>query len=197
MKGKVSNLGNRTALNIGTNHEFEANNLIPVSWWALFAPEDFRVEERNLEGEDCAVAVYRTTQKSALQRIDQWMVRLKKTAEIWEYLRVMEFLREILISERAETAVELVVTQFWAMGEPYTTRVTRGPAVFAVMADGVETYKGRKFFVLEGTVLQYAPGFRGYLDRMHGEELAWMLLGLYFGEAEEVFTEITQSIRPE
>lgn len=44
-------MGNRTYLSIGTRCELEANNCLPVTWLALFAPEEFLVEVRRFDYE--------------------------------------------------------------------------------------------------------------------------------------------------
>jgi hypothetical protein len=44
-------MGNRTMLHLGNCCEFEANNCLPVTWLALFDPQEFAVETRRLEYE--------------------------------------------------------------------------------------------------------------------------------------------------
>jgi hypothetical protein len=44
-------MGNRTMLSFGDSCEFEANNCVPVTWLALFDPQDFSIETRRFEYE--------------------------------------------------------------------------------------------------------------------------------------------------
>ena len=71
------------------------------------------------EPEEYDVAIYRTLQSKALKRVDLAISRLRGQTPVWAFLRPLEILRaELKLCAQDET-IELDLTQFWAIGEPF------------------------------------------------------------------------------
>jgi len=81
-------MGNRTSLTFSDCCQFEANNCLPVTWLALYNPQEFLVETRheNLEDDEDEgydVALYRTSHNTALKRVEQVINLLKGKTPAW------------------------------------------------------------------------------------------------------------------
>jgi hypothetical protein len=226
-------MGNRTVLSFGTCCGFEANDCLPITWLALFAPQEFRVETRRFEYkktqledtqgslskfltsakralklgrnhipesdmglstegplyEECDVAVYQTSQRAALERVEAVIDRLVGQTPVWAYLRPLEILRDELRLCSSDQPVELDVTQFyWAGNQVYRQRVIEGPAAFAGMLTALSGDEARDLALLNQLVSEYSVFATPSVADLHPEDRMFVLIGTYWGEREDLYT---------
>jgi hypothetical protein len=176
-------MGNRTYLFFATHCEFEANNCIPVTWLALFEPQEFCIEE-NKEEESLA-AGYKTCQSKALPRLDQFINQLRKNPTVWQFFRPLEILRDELSLCPEETAVVLDLAQFWAIDEEYQDRTRHAANFFEDTINRFTQNKEEDLILLNKLVNQFDPGDMISLSDLNGEDLMFILVGTYWGDPEK------------
>ena len=177
-------MGNRTALSIGSCCEFEANNCLPVTWLALFAAQEFLIETDEEDSEKYEVAVYRTSQTSALQRITQTIAKLKKHTPAWSYLRPLEILRDELGHCLPDEPITLDVTQLWAMNESFKQKVSGAISAFVEMLGKFTGDKEHDLATLDQLVNDLSTSIISSVADLSGEEKMFALIGTYWGDEE-------------
>jgi hypothetical protein len=181
-------VGNRTMLSFSSCCEFEANNCLPVTWLALFSPEDFVVETQREDDEEYSVAIYRTAQPTALQRAELAIDRLKGQTPAWAYLRPLEILRDELRSCPAIATIELDVTQFWAKDDAFRQKVIEGPAAFAILLDTITGDQQKDLAALDRLVDDYSIANISSVVDLDAEDRMFVLIGTYWGEREDIYS---------
>ena len=177
-------MGNRTALSFGSCGEFEANNCLPVTWLALFAPQELLIETREEDSERYDAAVYRTSQALALQRVTQTISKLKGFTPAWSYLRPLEILRDELVHCLSDEPITLDMTQLWAMNESFRQKVSRGISAFAEMLNRFTGDKERDLATLNQLVNDLSTGPIFSVADLSAEEKMFVLIGTYWGDEE-------------
>lgn len=180
-------MGNRAYLSFGTCCEFEANNCIPVTWLALFGPDDFLVEMHCEDSEEYEVAVHRTSQPEALQRVEFVIDRLEGRTPVWAYLRPLEILRDELKLCSPDASIELDVTQFWAKDEIFKERVTQGADAFAKMLEDM-VGDGQDLTRLNQLVSDFNIARISSVVNLDPEDRMFVLIGTYWGEREDLYS---------
>jgi len=177
-------MGNRTALSLGNCGEFEANNCLPVTWLALFATQEFLVETREEDSEKYDVAIYRTSQASALQRVTQTIGKLKGHTPAWSYLRPLEILKDELGHCLSDELINLDVTQLWVMDESFRQKVSRGISAFAEMLNRFTGDKEQDLAMLNQLVNDFSIAPISSVADLSAEEKMFLLIGTYWGDED-------------
>ena len=76
-------MGNRTYLTFGNYCQFDANNCLPITWLALFLPQDFFTEGHQEDGEQYVIAFYQTSRELALQRLKEVINKIKSNLPVF------------------------------------------------------------------------------------------------------------------
>jgi hypothetical protein len=180
---KETVMGNRTCLFFESHCEFEANNCIPVTWLALFKPQEFLIEE-DKDGESVTV-VYKTSQSKALQRLDQLINQLRIYPTIWKFMRPMVILRDELSLCSQETAIILDLTEFWAIDKVYQDRTEHAVNLFEDAIRQVTENEEKHVILLNQLVNQFGFGNIPSLSDLSCEDRMFVLIGMYFGDPEK------------
>lgn len=181
-------MGDRAVLSIDACCEFEANNCIPITWLALFGPDDFFVEKRREGSEEYAVTIYRTLRPAALQRVKLAINRLQGRTPAWAYLRPLEILRDELGRCPLDAFVELDATQFWAKGDTFKQRVIQGSNAFANMLDAMTGDKQQDLGILNSLVNDFSSARVSLVEALRPEDRVFVLIGTYYGEREDLYS---------
>ncbi len=181
-------VGNRVSLSISACCEFEANNCIPVTWLALFGPNDLTVDTRCDGPEKYDAVVYKTSQSVAFQRVEQAISKLRGRTPAWKYLRPLEVLRDELKRCSVNSSVELDATQFWAMNETFRQLVVHGPVAIATMIDAMTGEKQHDMAVLNTLVNDFNVVRISSVANLNPEERMFTLIGMYWGEREDQYS---------
>jgi hypothetical protein len=175
-------------LSFGSCCEFEANNCLPVTWLALFDPEDFIVETRREGDEKYKVALYRTSRLAAHQRVESAIGRLREQTPVWAYLRPLEVLRDELEYCASIEAVELDVTQLWVKDKAHRQRVISAVSAFSDMLAAMTGDEAQDLVTLDHLVDEYNIASAPSVADLRPEARMFVLIGTYWGEREDLYT---------
>jgi hypothetical protein len=150
----------------------------------LFDTRYFLIETRHEGSEEYAVAVYQTSQPTALQRVESAIGRLKGHTSIWAYLHPLEVLRDELKRCPPDESIELDVTQFWAKDETFRRRVTLGAASFANMLDALTGDEQQDLAMLDALVGDLNVASISSVANLNPEDRMFVLIGTYWGNEE-------------
>lgn len=176
-------MGNRTSLFFESHCEFQANNCIPVTWLALFEPQEFLIEED--KDEEGVAAGYKTSQSNALRRLEQFINQLRVNPTIRQFFRPLELLRDELSLCPQETAVILDLTQFWAIDEVYQDRSQYAVNLFEDVINRFTGEKEEDLILLNQLVNLFGFGSISSLSDLSCEDRMFVLIGMYFGDPEK------------
>ena len=135
------------------------------------------------EFEEYEVAIYRTAQATALQRVELAIDRLKGSSPAWAFLRPLEILRDELRHCPPGGVIELDVTQFWAMNETFKQRVTQAVAAFEKMLNELRGDE-QDLVILDQLVNDYSLGQISSVAGLDPEDRMFVLIGTYWGDEE-------------
>ncbi len=163
-------MGNRTSLYFENYCEFEANNCLPVTWLALFDPDEFVIETRREDSEEYEVAGYRTSQPMALRRVELTIDKLKGRTPVWAFLRPLEILRDELKRCPPEESIVLDVTQLRSTNEAFERRVVQCVEAFSRMVDALTGDEERDLALLNRLVNDLSIGHLSSVVHLTPEE---------------------------
>jgi hypothetical protein len=181
-------MGNRTSLSFDDYCEFEANNCLPVTWLALFTPDEFKIEIRQEdpeEGGEYEVVLYRTSHISALNRVEQTIALLKGHTPIWGFLKPLELLRNELERCLSTGSIELDVTQLWAMDESFQQKIANAAQTFFEIIKRITGDKEADLALLNELVKEFSLGYIPSVAKLSPEERMFVLIGTYWGNADQ------------
>lgn len=136
------------------------------------------------EPEEYDVAIYRTLQSKALKRVNFAISRLRGQTPIWAFLRPLEILRDELKLCTQDETIELDLTQFWAIGEPFGQRVSQAPNDFATLLDALSGDEEKDLTALNKLVNLYNRARISSVADLHPEDRMFVLIGTYWGDEE-------------
>ena len=178
------NVGNQTFLYLGGCGEFEANNILPVTWLSLFTSEEFIIETRTQDGEEFEVAVYQTSIEAALERIRQVRVHIEDKTPIWIYLRPIVVLHDILAQCPSDEIIELDLSQFWDKDQIYRERVVESPTRFTDLLASVTGQEEDDLARLNQLVNYLSLNHISSVTELNSEDKMFVLIGTYWGDKE-------------
>ncbi len=177
-------MGNRTALIFDNCCEFEANNCLPITWLALFSPQEFLIETRHEDGEEYEVALFRTSREAALQRVVQVITSLKGQTPAWAFLRPIEILKDELNFCSSVNLIELNATQFYAIDESFRNKISNAVAAFQEMVSRFIGNSEHDIPMVTQLVNDYLLGNISSVSEIDSEERMFILIGTYWGDPE-------------
>jgi hypothetical protein len=132
--------------------------------------------------EECQVAVFKTSQPAALERVQRAIDKLKDKTPIWTCLRPLEILQSELQRCSPEEIIELDMTQLWAMGTTIAERLTQGPGLFTEMLDHVRAAGEQDFAWLDKLVNDFMVARPVSVAKLDSEDKMFALIGSYESE---------------
>lgn len=177
-------MGNRTVLIFSNCCEFEANNCLPITWLALFRPQDFLIETRHEDGEEYEVALYRTKRDTALKQVNQVVNSLKGRTPAWAFLRPIEILKDELTFCSSAEIIELNATQFWAIDESFQLKITNAATTFQEMVSNFIGNSEHDIPLVTQLANEYSMGTISSVTEIDSEERMFILIGTYWGDPE-------------
>jgi len=181
-------MGNRAMLSLGTCCEFESNNCLPVTWLALFDPEDFLTETRHEDSGKYKVATYSTLRPAALQQVELAIDRIKGQTPIWAYLRPLEILRDELRLCSENAPVCLDATQFWTRDVVFEQRISKGSTAFTNMLDSLTGDEQQDLATLNQLINDYNTVPVSSVANLHPEDRMFLMIGTYWGKREDLYS---------
>lgn len=175
-------MGNQAILSLGDCGEFEASNLIPITWLSLFVAADLHIEKLVEDGEEYEAAKFQTSPTTAVDRVKQIRNKLEGKTPIWPYLRPIEILQEILVYCPADEIIELDVTQFWQINEVYRQRVASVTTNFEQMMASITSEEAHDLSVLDQMVNDLSLNQIASVADLDSEDKMFVLIGTYWGD---------------
>lgn len=172
-------MGNQAYLFLGQSDEFEANNVIPVTWLTLFSSEDLIIESQSEDGERHKIAKYRTTSSIALARLKQVIAFLKDKTFVWPFLRPIEILQEVITSCAIDGYVELDLTQFWEEDRTIVDSISK----FANFLDSIKDMPS-DVEQLQQLVAELSVNHISSIAQFDSETKMFIFIGTFYGSEE-------------
>ena len=177
-------MGNRTYLTFDNYCEFDANNCLPVTWLALFTPQDFLTEEREEDDGKFIVILYRTTRELAIQRVEDAINKTKQNSAVWPYLRPLELLKNELELCPVKGKIELDATQLSQIDSTFEQKIIHAVSIFT---SAINNFNGNEIFdtkALNQLIESFNPWGTSSISDLDPEEKINMLIGFYEGNPE-------------
>ena len=181
-------MGSRTSLVLGKRCEFEANNCLPITWLAIFDVNDFHIENRLIGGDNCEVAVYKTSAAQAAKRAEGALSRLKSYPHVGKFLRPLEIIVSELKSCSADSKVEMDVGQLVNYSEELAQQVRRAPAAFAEMLEAFSGNEKQDSNSLTALVSDLSLHSIDSITDLNPEDRMFILIGTYWGDKEDEYS---------
>ena len=177
-------MGNRTCLTFGNYCQFDANNCLPITWLALFTPQDFLTQEQEEDGDKSTFILYRTTRELAIQRIENVINKTKKNSAVWSFLRPLGLLKDELELCPASSEIELNMTQFWSIDSVFEQKTTQAASIFTSTINGFIGNGILDIKTLSELVKDFSLGNISSVSNLNSEEKMYVLIGFYEGNPE-------------
>ena len=171
-------MGNRTYLSLGKNCQFDANNCVPVTWLALFTPDEFEVLYDQEDPEEGEINIYRTSQSLALERLTKVIQQLK-TSSVWGFLRPLEILKEELQTCLPTDIIELDVTQFDIMDGSSEMRAKQAVSDFRNFVNAVPSKETDDIVLFAKLVNKFELGSSTDINNLSSEDKMFLFIGGY------------------
>jgi hypothetical protein len=133
------------------------------------------------EPEEYDVAIYRTSQTQALQRVESVISKLQGHTPVWAFLRLLEILRDELVRCPQEI-IELDLTQFWAIDQVFEQRVAQAPDDFTRLLQGLTGEEGQDLVALDRLVSLYDRAQISSIADLNPKDRMFVLIGTYWGD---------------
>ena len=177
-------MGNRSYLAFGQYCFFEANSCLPITWFALFAPEDYFVEKAvNNYGEEydeCKYQIYVTLAKKRTEKI----IAVVKDKPIWAYLRPLEFFLSELKKCAIDEIVELDGTEYSMFGQGAKDDFANGVKEFTDFIQNVTGDEQQDIVLLNNFISNFSFVDFSAIKSLNADDKMFFLVGAYFSESE-------------
>jgi tetratricopeptide (TPR) repeat protein len=182
-------MGNRAFLSAQSVFEIEANNCIPITWFACFSPGSLVVEERRDGSEVYEIAEFRAKSEESAPRIESAITLLRAKSPAWRYLRPLEILHAEISRCPAGTEIVLDATPFWSYSDAMQEQLLHAPQRFGQFLQEVTGREELDTSILDGFISDFSiVPFSSVAHRLV-EDLADVMFGTYWGERQTLYSE--------